>query len=124
VVDTRLIFEVNTLSHYWLGRGFLPSMIKKSHGMVVTVASQAAYVVTANMVDYSGSKSATVAFHEGLATELKTGTTPPRCAPSWSPRSSPRRTSPMSNELSAEDTWFNPLLELETVAELLVQQVS
>ena len=40
--DIRLTFNVNTLSHYFLAQQFLPHMIEKNHGMVVTVASLAA----------------------------------------------------------------------------------
>lgn len=39
--------------------------------MIVTVASLAAYVTAPDMVDYAASKVAALAFHEGLAAELK-----------------------------------------------------
>ncbi|KAF2195378.1 NAD(P)-binding protein [Zopfia rhizophila CBS 207.26] len=68
--DIRLTFNVNTLSHYFLAQQFLPSMIERNHGMIVTVASYAAYVTAPNMVDYAASKSAALAFHEGLSAEL------------------------------------------------------
>jgi len=58
------------LAHYWLAKEFVKDMAKKNHGMVVTVASYAAYVVAPNMVDYAASKAAAQAFHEGLAVEL------------------------------------------------------
>ena len=70
--DVRLTFDVNTMSHYWLVKEFLPSMIANNHGMVVTVASIAAYLCTAQMVDYASSKAAALSFHEGLSAELKT----------------------------------------------------
>lgn len=47
-------------------------MIEKNHGMIVTVASLAAYVTAPRLVDYSASKAAALAFHEGLAAELAT----------------------------------------------------
>lgn len=68
----KLTFNVNTLSHYFLAQQFLPSMIERNHGMVVTVASFAAYVSAPNMVDYASSKAAALAFHEGLSAELAT----------------------------------------------------
>lgn len=49
---------------------FLPAMIKMNHGHVVTVASIASYVTIAQNVDYSCTKAAVVAFHEGLRQEL------------------------------------------------------
>ncbi|KAJ4303701.1 hypothetical protein N0V90_002602 [Kalmusia sp. IMI 367209] len=70
--DIRLTFNVNTLSHYFLAQQFLPYMIQKNHGMVVTVASLAAYLAAPGMVDYSASKAASLAFHEGLTAELAT----------------------------------------------------
>lgn len=47
-------------------------MIEKNHGMVVTVASFAAWVSVPNMVDYAASKAAAQSFHEGLTAEIKT----------------------------------------------------
>lgn len=47
-------------------------MIKNNHGMVVTVASLAAYVTAPALVDYCASKSAALTFHEGLQAELAT----------------------------------------------------
>lgn len=70
--DIRLTFNVNALSHYFLAQQFLPHMIEKNHGMVVTVASLAGYLTAPSMVDYSSSKAAALAFHEGLTAELTT----------------------------------------------------
>ncbi|KAL5397590.1 hypothetical protein PMIN06_012336, partial [Paraphaeosphaeria minitans] len=70
--DIRLTFNVNALSHYFLAHQFLPSMIQRNHGMIVTVASLAAYLPAPNMVDYASSKAAALAFHEGLSAELAT----------------------------------------------------
>jgi len=47
-------------------------MIQANHGMVVTVASLAAYLTSPGLVDYSASKAAALAFHEGLQAELAT----------------------------------------------------
>jgi len=49
----------------------VPAMVARNHGMVVTVASLAAYITAPSMVDYAASKAAAMAFHEGLAAELK-----------------------------------------------------
>jgi all-trans-retinol dehydrogenase (NAD+) len=46
-------------------------MIKNKKGHVVTIASMASYAVGAGLVDYASSKAAALAFHEGLAQELK-----------------------------------------------------
>ncbi|KAF2115585.1 hypothetical protein BDV96DRAFT_599894 [Lophiotrema nucula] len=70
--DIRLTFNVNTIAHYFLAQQFLPYMIEKNHGMVVTVASFAAYLGAPRMVDYASSKAAALNFHEGLTAELAT----------------------------------------------------
>ncbi|EFW15681.1 hypothetical protein D8B26_002237 [Coccidioides posadasii str. Silveira] len=119
--DIRQTFEVNTLSHYWLAQEFLPCMISRNHGMVVTIASLAAYVTTPSMVDYSASKAAALAFHEGLATELRTRYNAPKVRtvvvnPGFA------RTY-LVNVINPENTWFNPLLEPDSVAEAVVQQI-
>lgn len=67
---TRRTFEVNSIAHFPLVRAFLPSMIEKNHGHVVTIASLASFATVASNVDYSCSKAAALSFHEGLAQEL------------------------------------------------------
>ena len=119
--QTRLMFEVNTLAHYWLAQEFLPDIISNNHGMVVTVASQAGYTVTPNMVDYSASKAAAIAFHEGLAAELVTRYHAPRVRTVLVTQGFTRTT--LIDKLTPEDTFANPLLYPETVAENLVNQV-
>jgi all-trans-retinol dehydrogenase (NAD+) len=67
----RKTFAVNTMAHFWMVREFLPAMAKKNHGHVVTIASLASFIVHASNVDYSCTKASALAFHEGLAAELK-----------------------------------------------------
>jgi short-subunit dehydrogenase len=50
---------------------FLPAMVKQNHGHIVTLASMASYSVHAGNVDYACSKASALAFHEGLAQEIK-----------------------------------------------------
>lgn len=69
--EVRKVFEVNTLSHWWMVKEFVPEMVNRDHGHVVTVASMSAYVTLAGMADYACTKNSTVAFHEGLRQELK-----------------------------------------------------
>jgi short-subunit dehydrogenase len=47
-------------------------MIKRNHGLWVTVASLAGYVTSPGLTDYSASKASAIAFHEGLGSELAT----------------------------------------------------
>ncbi|KAJ5542973.1 hypothetical protein N7461_008976 [Penicillium sp. DV-2018c] len=119
--QTRRMFEVNTFAHYWLAQEFLPDMIKANHGMVVTVASQAGYTVTPNMVDYSASKAAAIAFHEGLGAELVTRYSAPKVRTVLVTQGFTRTN--LIKDLTPEDTFLNPLLDPETVAEEAVKQV-
>lgn len=119
--DTRLMFEVNTLAHYWLAQEFLPAMVKRNHGMVVTVASQAAGTTTANLVSYSATKAAALAYHEGLTSELKTRYNAPRVRTVLVTPGFVRTF--LARDLSPEDTFMSPLLAPESVSEAVVDQI-
>ena len=62
--------NVNTTAHFWLVKSFLPSMLNKNHGHVVTVSSIAGMFGTAGLCDYCASKFAAVGFDESLRNEL------------------------------------------------------
>ncbi|XP_050298763.1 estradiol 17-beta-dehydrogenase 11-like [Anthonomus grandis grandis] len=64
-------FDVNIVSHFWTVKAFLPAMIKKEHGHIVTVASMAGHVGINKLVDYCSSKFAAVGFDEALRVELE-----------------------------------------------------
>jgi all-trans-retinol dehydrogenase (NAD+) len=59
------IFQINIMSHFWLTKEFLPSMIKNNHGHIVGLASMASFVAPPVIIDYACTKSAVLAFHEG-----------------------------------------------------------
>lgn len=61
----RRIFDVNLLSNWYTVQAFLPDMIKRNKGHVVTVASVASYFSVAGMVDYCATKAAVLCLHEG-----------------------------------------------------------
>ncbi|XP_045774755.1 epidermal retinol dehydrogenase 2 [Maniola jurtina] len=65
-------YKVNILSHYWTVKAFLPDMISSGKGHIVTMGSVAGLLGTYRCTDYSGTKFATVGFHESLFTELRT----------------------------------------------------
>ncbi|KAH6886778.1 short chain dehydrogenase/reductase [Thelonectria olida] len=69
--EIRRTFDVNVIAHFFLIREFLPRMISQNHGHIITIASMASFVTLASNVDYSCSKAGALAFHEGLAQELK-----------------------------------------------------
>ncbi|KRT79700.1 dehydrogenase [Oryctes borbonicus] len=65
-------FQVNILSHYWTVKAFLPDMLRKGRGHIVTVSSLTGLLGTYKCTDYSATKHATLGFHESLHTELRT----------------------------------------------------
>jgi all-trans-retinol dehydrogenase (NAD+) len=117
----RFTFDVNTLAHYWIAREFLPSIVKRNHGMVVTVSSYAAYITVPNMTDYAASKVAALSFHEGLTAELKTRYNAPRVRTAVI---IPGHTkTPLFQGYSNDSRFLVPTLEPQTVAEAIVKQV-
>lgn len=63
-------FEVNVISHFWTVQAFLPKMIERKSGHIVTISSCAAIQGMGRLVDYGASKAACRAFHDGLNLEL------------------------------------------------------
>ncbi|KAL9111449.1 MAG: hypothetical protein Q9227_004126 [Pyrenula ochraceoflavens] len=69
--SVRKTFDVNLLSHWTMVKEFVPNMVRHDHGHVISIASMASFVTVAGNVDYSATKAGVLAFHEGLAQELK-----------------------------------------------------
>lgn len=63
-------FEVNAISHCWMTKAFLPSMIENDHGHIVSIASSAGFFAAPRMTDYCASKAAAAHFADSLQTEL------------------------------------------------------
>lgn len=64
-------FNVNVLAHFWTTKAFLPAMLEKDHGHIVTIASLAGHVGITKLVDYCSSKFAAVGFDEAIRLELE-----------------------------------------------------
>ncbi|KAJ6216687.1 hypothetical protein RDWZM_007844 [Blomia tropicalis] len=62
--------RINTLSHFYMVKAFLPEMIKRSSGHIVTIASIAGNLSGCNLADYHASKFANVGFDLALRMEL------------------------------------------------------
>jgi all-trans-retinol dehydrogenase (NAD+) len=69
--EIEATFAVNTLSLFWVTRAFLPGMLERSCGHVVTIASASSLIGVANLSDYAASKWAAMGFDESLRAELK-----------------------------------------------------
>jgi all-trans-retinol dehydrogenase (NAD+) len=64
-------FAVNVISHFWTIKAFLPKMIERQTGHIVTIASAAGLGGTARLTDYCASKFAAVGLDESLRHELQ-----------------------------------------------------
>jgi len=64
-------FGVNSLSLFWTAKAFLPGMMERGRGHVVTIASAAGWVGVNRLADYCASKWAAVGFDESLRMELR-----------------------------------------------------
>ncbi len=73
LTDDQIIrtYDVNTLSLYWTTRAFLPGMLARKNGHIVTIASAGGIVAAPRQTDYAASKFAAVGFDEALRVELK-----------------------------------------------------
>ncbi|CAE7179759.1 hypothetical protein CFE70_006156 [Pyrenophora teres f. teres 0-1] len=69
--NLKKMLDINLTSHWSTVQEFLPDMLAKKKGHIMSVASLASFVALANAVDYSCTKAALLAFHEGLTQELK-----------------------------------------------------
>ncbi|GMR59608.1 hypothetical protein PMAYCL1PPCAC_29803, partial [Pristionchus mayeri] len=68
--NVRKTFEVNTLSHFWMAKEFLPDMYDRNLGHIVTVASLGGIAVAPqDLTTYCSSKFASLALMEGLENE-------------------------------------------------------
>jgi all-trans-retinol dehydrogenase (NAD+) len=62
--------QVNVIAHFWTCKAFLPSMIERNTGHLVTISSAAGLIGLTGLVDYSASKFAAFGFHEAIRMEL------------------------------------------------------
>jgi all-trans-retinol dehydrogenase (NAD+) len=64
-------FIVNCECHLWLIREFLPAMINKNAGHIVSIASIAGHMGYPNLTDYAASKFGAIGLMESLRLEIK-----------------------------------------------------
>jgi all-trans-retinol dehydrogenase (NAD+) len=64
-------FAINTLSLFWTVKAFLPAMVQRGRGHLVTIASASALIGVAKLSDYAASKWAAMGFDESLRAELR-----------------------------------------------------
>lgn len=62
--------NVNAMAHFWTCKAFVPDMMKRNHGHIVSIASLAGCVGVNKLTDYCASKFTAVGFEESLRLEL------------------------------------------------------
>jgi all-trans-retinol dehydrogenase (NAD+) len=62
---------INVLPLFWTAKAFLPSMIERDSGHIVTISSAAGLIGVTGLADYSASKFAAFGFDESLRMELR-----------------------------------------------------
>ena len=65
------VIGVNVLALFWVTKSFLPDILERGSGHVVTIASAAGLLGVDKQTDYSASKHAAIGFTESLRVELK-----------------------------------------------------
>ncbi|VDN00814.1 unnamed protein product [Thelazia callipaeda] len=63
--------NVNILSHFYITKAFLESMIRANHGHIIEISSMAGKYGMPSLTDYCASKHAVVGFASSLAAELR-----------------------------------------------------
>ncbi|KAF1930100.1 NAD(P)-binding protein [Didymella exigua CBS 183.55] len=120
----RQLFDINLISHWSTVQEFLPDMIANKKGHIMSVASLASFVALAGAVDYSATKAALLAFHEGLTQELKHRYKCPQIKttivhPGWTKSAITSHEAIKAGLKQARAT----LLEPEDVADAMVKQI-
>ncbi|XP_055341355.1 short-chain dehydrogenase/reductase family 16C member 6-like [Paramacrobiotus metropolitanus] len=65
------VFRTNTFAHFWTLKAFLPSMMDRNHGHIITIASVVGKGAGCAASGYISSKFAAVGLHEALEMELR-----------------------------------------------------
>lgn len=63
--------EINVHALFWMTKAFLPAMIERNRGHIVTIASAGGLIGVPKLTDYCASKFAAFGFDESLRVELK-----------------------------------------------------
>ncbi|XP_068159690.1 17-beta-hydroxysteroid dehydrogenase 13 [Drosophila tropicalis] len=69
--ETRLMYDINVLAHFWINQAFLPDMIERNEGSIVALSSCAGLFGLSNLVPYCGTKFAVRGYMLALAEELR-----------------------------------------------------
>ncbi|TKY84712.1 hypothetical protein EX895_005792 [Sporisorium graminicola] len=113
------LWRINTFANWITAKEFIPDMIARNHGHVITVSSAGAYATLPSMSEYATSKAAALAFHECLAIEFRTRYNAPRVRTTLVAPTKVRTALGDGMEDHA-DPFFTPVLEPIQVAQKIV----
>lgn len=68
--DIQRTMDINSTAHFWTTKCFLPAMMERNSGHIVSIASVAGEFGSMFLVDYTASKFAAVGFMNALMMEL------------------------------------------------------
>jgi all-trans-retinol dehydrogenase (NAD+) len=63
--------KINALALFWTAKAFLPAMVERGSGHIVTIASAGGLIGVPRQTDYGASKFAAFGFNEALRNELR-----------------------------------------------------
>ncbi|KAF9875446.1 hypothetical protein CkaCkLH20_07266 [Colletotrichum karsti] len=69
--DVELTIKTNLIAPFLLTKEFLPYMVRRNHGHIVSIGSMSSVVPPVRIADYSATKAGLTAMHESLQLELK-----------------------------------------------------
>ncbi|CAD5205797.1 unnamed protein product [Bursaphelenchus okinawaensis] len=113
------LIDVNTKALFWVTKAFLPKMIERGSGHIVTLSSIAGILGAPLLVDYSASKFAAFGFMESLHLQLELMKAPRIPFTTICPY---YVTTPMIDDLSITDKRFD-LLKSGYVAKKVVEAI-
>lgn len=117
--DVELTIKTNLLAPFLLVKEFLPEMVNRNHGHIVSICSMSSVAAPPGIVDYAATKNGILSLHEGLQVELLNRYKAPKV----------RLTNVIPNFIKTPlfkgetglPSFLAPLLHVETVSESIVE---
>uniref|UniRef100_A0A1L8E4X0 Short-chain dehydrogenase/reductase 3 n=1 Tax=Nyssomyia neivai TaxID=330878 RepID=A0A1L8E4X0_9DIPT len=69
--DIRKVFDINVMAHFWILEAFMPHMMEKNRGHIVSISSVAGLIGATNVVPYCATKFAVRGMMEALFEEFR-----------------------------------------------------
>ncbi|OAA60000.1 NAD(P)-binding domain protein [Cordyceps fumosorosea ARSEF 2679] len=119
--DLELVIKTNLLAQYYVTQQFLGDMVRRDHGHIVYSGSLSSVIAGPSIGPYSSTKAGLSALHDALQLELKFMYDAPRVRQTLGIFGFIR--TPMVGAAAKGGSFAVPFLEVETVAEAIVDSV-